>query len=259
MKQEDIKITPKWSKSKDDIWNEIFDELEVIQPSMPVRRISFWKYSVAAVILILLTGTITARFYSASEVAARGTHVSAMLPDGSKVILNAESKLTYYPYWWYFSRSVTLDGEAYFEVKSGEKFSVKSNKNEVNVLGTSFTVFSRMEKYSVTCLTGKVKVFTDEEVSILNPNMRLTYLDKKISVEKNIDEVQSTGWIKNKFVFVSLPLVDVISEIERQYNINIIADKELNYFYTGNFVKTDNPDEVLEIIGKPFGIKFSIK
>ena len=259
MKQEDIKITPKWSKNKEDIWSEIFEGLDETQPSKPVRYISFWKYLVAAVIFIAFMGTITARYYSVSKVAERGTHLSSILPDGSKVILNAESKLTYKPYWWFFSRSVELNGEAYFEVKSGRSFSVKSNQNEVNVLGTSFTVFSRSEKYSVTCLTGKVKVFTNEEVSILNPNMRLTYLGKKISIEKNIDEEQSMGWIENKFVFISVPLVEVISEIERQYNIHIVADKELDYYYTGNFLKTEKPEDVLEIIGKPFGITFSIR
>ena len=259
MKHENIKITPKWSKSKEDIWCEFFDGLEETQPSKPVRRISFWKYPVAAAIIIALAGTITARYYSVSKVAARGTHMSAMLPDSSKVILNAESTLTYYPYWWFASRCVELDGEAYFEVKSGKNFSVKSNKNEVNVLGTSFTVFSRAEKYSVTCLTGKVEVVANKKVSILNPNMRLTYRDEKLSIEKNIDEIQSMGWTKNKFVFIGVPLVDVISEIERQYDINIMADKNLNYFYTGNFEKTERPDDILKIIGKPFDIKFSIK
>lgn len=258
MKPENIKITPQWSKSKEDIWNATFADLED-NGSSKIRCISFWKYAAAAVILIVLTGTITARFYSVTETAARGTHLAVTLPDGSTVNLNAESELTYKPYWWLVSRTVKLSGEAYFEVKHGKRFSVQSNQNEVKVLGTSFNVFARTEQYCVTCLTGKVEVTAANETILLNPDMRLTYRGEKLTVEENIDATQSNGWTKDKFVFVGVSLVDVVREIERQYDIRVKANNSLDHFYTGNFSKTEKPDEILEIIGKPFGIKFSIK
>lgn len=258
MKPENIKITPKWSKNKEDIWNETFAALED-SGSSRINRIPFWKFAAAVVILIVLTGTITARFYSVTETTARGTHLTVTLPDGSTVNLNAESKLTYRPYWWLVSRMVELNGEAYFEVTQGKRFSVISNQNEVKVLGTSFNVFARTEKYCVTCLTGKVEVTAANETVLLNPDMRLTYRGKKMTLEENIDATQSNEWTKDKFVFVGVPLVDVVREIERQYDIRVKANNSLDHFYTGNFSKTEKPDEILEIIGKPFGIKFSIK
>ncbi len=259
MKPENIKITPKWSKSKEDIWNETFADLEDARSSTKVRQISFWKYAAASVVAIILTGTITAYFYSVTKTAARGTHLAVTLPDGSQVNLNAESRLTYKPLWWIISRNVELDGEGYFEVKPGKRFSVESNQNEVNVLGTSFNVFSRPEKYCVTCLTGKVKVIAHNEAAILNPNMQIACHGGKMTVEENVNALQSTEWTKNKFVFVGVPLIDVIREIERQYDIRVTANAKLDHIYTGNFSKTEKPDKVLEIIGKPFGIKFSIK
>ena len=259
MKPKNIKISPQWSKSKEDIWNETFAELVEVQPLPTTRRISFWKYAAAAIVAIILTGALTARFYSVTEIAVRGKHVAMVLPDGSTVILNAESNLTYKPFWWFVSREVKLTGEAYFEVKSGSHFTVRSDKNMVRVLGTSFNVYSRTERYCVVCLTGKVEVFAYNDSAVLNPNMRLNYLKGKVTIEENIDATQSMEWSKDKFVFVGVPLVDVVHEIERQYDIHVTADNSLDHSYTGNFFKTEKPDEVLEIIGKPFGINFTIK
>ena len=90
------------------------------------------------------------RSYTVTEIAKRGSHLAVTLPDGSKVNLNADSRLTYKPYQWIISRNVELEGEAFFEVKQGKRFSVKSNQNKVNVLGTSFNIFSRPGNYRVT-------------------------------------------------------------------------------------------------------------
>ena len=194
-----------------------------------------------------------------TEIAKRGSHLAVTLPDGSKVNLNADSRLTYKPYQWIISRNVELEGEAFFEVKQGKRFSVKSNQNKVNVLGTSFNIFSRPGNYRVTCLTGKVKVTTHNETTTLAPDMQLTYHNGKLTIKENINAGQSIGWIEDKFVFEGVPLVEVINEIERQYDIRVKADIPPGHVYTGNFSRATKPDMILEIIGKPFEIKFSIE
>ena len=259
MKPEKIKIIPRWSKSKEDIWKEAFADLEDVPLSKKIRHISLGKYAAVILLAIILTGTIISQSYSVTQIAERGSHLLVTLPDGSRVNLNADSRLTYKPYRWFVSRNVELEGEAFFEVKQGKRFSVKSNQNKVNVLGTSFNVFSRPDKYRVTCLTGKVQVATLDKVTTLDPNMQLTYHDSKLTIEKNIHTSQSVAWIENKFVFEGVPLVEVINEIERQYDIRVKADIPPGHVYTGNFSRATKPDMILEIIGKPFGIKFSIE
>lgn len=261
MKTEDIKITPKWSKSKEEIWNDIFEELEdspkVIE--MKPRRKPVWLYVAAAVaaIVILLPGI--AFFYTKSEIANRGSHLAIILPDGSKVDLNAESKITYKPLWWMISRNVELKGEAYFEVEKGSTFNVRSGDYTVSVLGTSFNIFSRADKYAVTCLTGKVSVANKATLVTLTPNMEAVQINNQLTA-LNIENAQKAiNWKEGKFAFVGVPLVEVIQEIERQYNINIQPNSNLDYLYTGNFTKTQTIDDVLRIVGKPFGIAFKIK
>jgi ferric-dicitrate binding protein FerR (iron transport regulator) len=70
--------------------------------------------------------------------------------------------------------------------------------------------------------------------------------------------MQATGWMQGKFAFTETPLAEVVAEIERRYDIRVIPDYNPDYLYTGNFSKTERPEEVLEIIGKPFGITFNI-
>lgn len=256
MKTEDIKITPKWRNSKDEIWNETFANLD---DTHKVKRLSFWKYVAAASIALIIVGISFAYIYTSTKTAVSGSHLAALFPDGSSVKLNAESEIKYKPLWWFVSREVTLKGEACFEVKSGSRFAVKSGKNQVKVLGTSFNVFARDEKYSVTCITGKVEVNANHENIILTPNMQVTLRNGKLQVIENIDVAQSISWTQNKFIFNSVPLTDVVKEIERQYGICIITSSNLDYYYSGNFSTSNAPEEILQIIGNPFGITFSIK
>lgn len=259
MKAEDIKITPKWNKSKDEIWNEIFEELEEPKTASKVKQLLFWRYAVAAVVIIMIVSGTFACLYRETIQVVRGTQQAVVLPDGSKVKLNAESELTYKPYWWFVSRNVELKGEAFFEVMPGSQFTVKSLQNKVRVLGTSFNVFARQERYSVTCLTGKVEVEVNENEILLTPDMQLIFRNNKLKVLDKTDGMRSIGWTQSKFSFIGVPLADVISEIERQYDIRVITSSDLDYLYTGNFSKERSPEEILEIVGRPFGIIFKIE
>ena len=258
MKTENIKIIPEWRKSKVEIWNEIFSDVDSVETISKVRRHYFWKYAAAAVIALIITGISFAYLYTRTETVASGNHLSVHLPDGSNVKLNAESEIKYKPFRWFVLREVTLKGEACFEVTQGKRFTVKSGQNQVRVLGTSFNVFARAEKYSVTCLTGKVEVMTNLENIILTPNMQATWRNGVMQVVEIADVAQSIGWTQNKFIFIGVPLTEVVKEIERQYGIRVTTSSNLDHLYTGNFSKSNAPEEILQIIGKPFGITFNI-
>lgn len=255
----DIKITPRWDKSKDDIWNETFAGTEEKKGTkfVPFRKRRL-VYSVAALLLLLLIPGY-ALFHTRTITAVRGNHATVLLPDGSKAILNADSRISYKPYRWVFSRDIRMEGEASFEVKKGKRFRVFSGDRAVTVLGTTFNVFSRQEGYSVTCLTGKVQVKDDTGSVILEPDMQAYYTDGQLIVKPVVTSAQVTGWISDRFYFSQAPLENVLREIERQYDIFIIRPDKNDYLYNGNFSKLKDPEEVLEIISKPFGIKLEIR
>ena len=253
-----IRIKPVWSKSKDEIWNEKFEHLDEHRPREKglLRRISVWGYAASLFIPILLI----CQFYTITTETARGEHAVVMLPDRSTITMNVESVVSYKPLTWFVSRKVKLQGEACFEVKHGSSFDVHSAGKQVKVLGTTFNVFARAEKYCVTCLTGQVAVQVGKESVVLHSNMQAVFDEWQLRVYNNTTPSAVTGWIQGMFVFVETPLHEVIAEVERQYNITVTPDNYPKHFYTGKFSKTDNnPEEVLEIIGKAFDISFAIK
>ena len=264
---DNIRIKPVWSKSKEEIWNEMFEPLEEhwddnSQPSDEqkhkkgfLRSIPLWGYAAS----ILLPVLLVCRLYTLTEVTLKGEHSVVELPDHSTVTMNADSRISYKPLWWYLSRELSLQGEACFEVKSGSLFCVQSGQNRVKVLGTTFNVYSRPAMYRVTCISGRVEVQSGKESAVLNPNMQVVFDERGFSINNNVTLSTATGWMQGMFVFIETPLQEVITEVERRYNITVAPDYNPNRLYSGTFAKTEKPEEVLEIIGKALEIRFCIE
>ena len=251
---------PDYTKAKDEVWNEVFNKLEdreedKVVHSSKVRLRLF--YGIAATLLILLGTTLMMRFYSESLYCQDGDQITHILPDGSQVVLKPNTTLTYYPFWWSFSRRMILSGEAYFEVVEGNEFMVSSPLGSTKVLGTSFTINSRNYQYIVTCHTGRVQVvaFTKRSV-VLDPNYTAEVVDGDLKVTKytgtNVPESIETSM----FDYHSVPLETVIGDIENHYGIRVSTSNPLAYNYTGRFSKNKSVDEVLYILCKPYGLKY---
>jgi ferric-dicitrate binding protein FerR (iron transport regulator) len=213
----------------------------------------------AASILVILALVGILRFYSITIETIAGQHLVAELPDHSKVHLNAQSSITWNPYWWKVNRMAQLKGEGFFEVEKGRKFTVKSAKGSTQVVGTSFNIFARDEVYKVTCITGSVSVkSTLGYETILTPGSKAEIqANGKIKVLTGIETFPEISWKKNIFLFTASPVLKVFSEIERQYGVNIQTNISDDSLYTGNFTKDQNVEEILEYICPAMGLKYS--
>lgn len=253
------KLEVPYERSKEEVWEQLAEQLEE-KPESP--KIIWFNprviTAIAASLLVLLSLLSVMRFYTKTIYSPSGQHLSALLPDGSTVDLNADTKLTYHPYWWQFSRTVGFEGEGFFNVERGEKFEVVSNTGRTVVLGTSFNIYNRDKAYKVTCITGKVKVIsTTKQEVILSPDYHAEVDENgNIRVYKEYETEQATSWVNNMFIFTSVSLSDVIKEIERQYNIKITFDTSKNYFYTGFFSRDKQVEEVLDLLSTTFGFTF---
>lgn len=261
MKTDDIKVTPQWRKNKEEIWAAEFAGLEDKPPAgtSALRRRRIIWYATAAVIAAFIALPSISLFYSKVITAPRGEHMSVTLPDGSTAELNAESHIKFNTLRWKNARKVEVSGEVYFEVVPGSRFTVESSHGKVTVLGTSFNVYDRKGSYNVSCFSGKVEVSAADESMILTSGMSARYENNNLTAHDNPHAGQSADWISGRFSFDSAPLREVIAEIERQYDIKVAVPANMDYLYTGHFAKTQSPEQVLEIIGKPFGIKFKIE
>ena len=246
-----------WTKNQNDVWLTILDGITTI-PGKKSIYINLKVLAIAASFIAFITIGSFLRFYETTISTTSGVHQAVLLPDGSSVELNAASTLKYYPYWWSFKRILELDGEAFFDVEKGNNFTVKSSFGETQVLGTSFNIVSRDKTYTVTCLTGSVKVTSNsKENVILKPNSKAEIKQNgKISVIKEIDTYPEISWRKNIFLFTATPLRNVFSEIERQYDVTIKIDVESMDLYTGNFTKDKSVEDILGYVCPALGLKY---
>lgn len=249
------KVNVPYEKSKEEVWQQLETRIE----DNPTGSKTVWMtskmiVSVAAGLLILFSILSVMRFYTKTVYAPNGQHLTVTLPDGSTVNLNAHTTLAYHPFWWQFSRTVHFEGEGLFHVEKGKKFEVVSNTGRTVVLGTTFNIYSRAKTYQVSCLSGRVKVIsnTKQEV-ILSPDYHAEVdANGNISVFKEGKTEQVVSWVNNMFTFTSAPLQEVISEIERQYDVRIQLNISENYIYTGFFSRDKQLEDVLNLLSKTF-------
>jgi ferric-dicitrate binding protein FerR (iron transport regulator) len=144
------------------------------------------------------------------------------LPDGSTITLNAGSQIKYKKDFNTDHRSLTMTGEAYFDVKNGNTpFVIQTNQGQVTVLGTSFNVRSREDGFEVGVNEGIVKVSNDSKSVILHKGQMIG-VDSNFD-EKNLQNISYTNypdWMHEKLVCEQTPLTEVCDEIERTFGIS---------------------------------------
>jgi ferric-dicitrate binding protein FerR (iron transport regulator) len=163
----------------------------------------------------------------------KGRQFNLVLPDGSKVWLNAASSIRYPILFTGNERKVEITGEAYFEVAKNARmpFKVKVNdETEIEVLGTHFNINSYENEASIntTLLEGSVKVKNSSGILILKPGEQAQSVNKekiKLVKEVNIDKVMA--WKNGYFDFQDATLQEVMRQLERWYDIEVVYEQEV--------------------------------
>ncbi len=179
------------------------------------------------------------------------------LPDSSSVMLNADSKIRFSEIKWKKERNVELKGEAFFMVKKGSKFNVKTHQGTVTVLGTHFGVKDWDNYYEVICYEGSVKVFSNKKTTVLEPGSAYRVINGFDENFKVIDK-SKPDWINGESSFKSVPLNFVLTELERQYKVQVKSNNiDLNQLFTGSFTN-NNLEIALESIAIPVNLNYKI-
>jgi len=175
------------------------------------------------------------------------------------VVLNADSKVTYSKKNWDANRNIYLEGEAFFKVAKGERFTVATEAGEIAVLGTQFNVENRKGFFEVTCFEGLVSVSFNGEETKLPAGNSFVVVDGTITSEEKQSKIAVPSWINAESTFKSIPLKFVLDEFQRQHNI-VVETKNINtnLLYTGSFSNTD-ANLALQSISTPSRIKFKLE
>lgn len=174
------------------------------------------------------------------------------LPDGTHVWLNAGTKLTYPERFNATTRSVELEGEAYFEVAhAAVPFLVKTAQQTVQVLGTSFNISAYKDDSATvtTLVNGKVNVSNHQSGShlTLSPGQQAVVQGTGVQ-RKIVDVADFSAWKDGYFVFNDTPLSQILKQLRRWYNFELDHDLIPELHFNGG-IRRDVPlSEVLHML-----------
>ncbi|ERJ60859.1 hypothetical protein M472_19070 [Sphingobacterium paucimobilis HER1398] len=197
-----------------------------------------------------------------------GGEYMVVLADGTKVWLNANSRLRYPTDFVTDVRTVELEGEAYFDVASlesgGKKvpFYVKTRTQTVEVLGTQFNINSYGGQITTTLVEGKVALRYKgvSKPCLLSPNYQLIYTEHTHTYEKKeIDPYYFTAWKDGSFAFDNTPLTAVMADISRWYNVEFNYETDVSdVYFSGKISKLESFESLLQTIQWTGSVKFKI-
>lgn len=202
--------------------------------------------------------------------AKYGEIKKATLPDGSQVVLNAHSTISYFTHVRKNRpRQIWLEGEAFFkiihininenDIKESERFIVSTNDLDVKVLGTSFDVKKRNQITEVILETGKIRVeFNNKFQPALNmlPGQMIAYDNSNHPLLKSVDPAIYTTWINKKLVLKDASVTEIAQYIQDYYGYKVILEDTAigNKKMEGTLLLDDMKD-VLFVLSNTLNIK----
>jgi len=250
---------------------------QVMKQVSEKASVRFWLYAqrVAAILFLPLLATCIFFYTKQNDqtyttlqkvIAPYGSRTELTLPDSTHVYLNAGSTLSYPVTFKQSAREVTLNGEAYFEVKASaqQPFTVKTKQLQVKALGTAFHVnaYEHDSIMAVTLVSGKVHVLLPHAEQVpLTVGTHLQYSASKNSY--TLDRENSYKWYAwkdNKLLFRDDSLAYVFKTLNQFYHARIVVkDSSLNsYRYRASF-EGETLDEILHALQLSMPIRYQIK
>lgn len=263
-------------------WKAVEDAIT----KQPVRVIAFRKtfYAVAAALVLLMSVGLWLRLSQSTPATSHystafGEVKHVVLPDGSKVTLNANSQLKAAGDWSNSNdRQVWLEGEAYFEVEkkpsTNQKFIVHTKDIDVEVLGTKFNVNTRHEKAVVALEEGKIrlsangvtkqvmqKIFNESAIEIKPGELVTLDSVKNIAVTKVENINYNSGWARNEYHFNNTSLAEIGTIIKDVYGYDLYTpdEKLLQRKVSGGDLRAANLQELITVLQAIFKVKMTIE
>lgn len=206
-----------------------------------VAAILILAFSVTFGLLTVLNRPSSRQLTYTEKICNKGEKRNILLSDGTKIVLNSDTKLRIPANFNEEERILEMTGEGFFEVAPNPEkpFVITSGKTQVSVLGTSFDFKSYAEDdfIKVTVSTGKVRVNVpsqDLQLSLTaNEHLSVNKTDGAIRKE-TIQENNYIKWIKGSLYFNKEPITEVIKNINRTYNRKVILQcKDNNRIISG--------------------------
>lgn len=247
------------NKEVDDLWAKIVDNTDAKTIQIKDKRLLRpWAMVAAASVLCLLV--VYFLFYESDQVmlvADNSQWPSYMLPDSSMAELNAGSQLSYSESGFKEAKVVELKGEALFKIEKKGSFTINTKLGKVEVLGTTFNVYSRANYFNVKCFEGSVKVtLANGKEDTLIANQAIIFQLNEEGKKITLDSTATNDWREGFFTFDQVPYEVIFKELERQFDIKISADQSIRNQIVNGFFTNDDLDTALQYVCGLSGLSF---
>lgn len=277
------------ASERENLKSEIFGAIDkkVENPNIPQRTDRLWIRKVAAVLIFLIAGaaflwlspfyfhvdlyeehtpgqntrTITMTFRADDE------ELHHYLPDGSYVLLEPGSEISYSPHFTNEIREVELEGVAFFDIKRevDRPFVVLANGVSTRVLGTAFRIASveESDKFSISVTSGKVEVSDSyHQLAVLEKNDQMVFdrstnaITKTILKDEQISKLEPAMYIMD-----NIAVGDALDVISKRWGCEFeVLNPELyRCEFTTSFLPSDNLKEIVTVISAVIGADFNIE
>lgn len=193
-----------------------------------------------------------------------GGEFQVVLPDGTKVWLNAASSLRFPTRFTGSRRKVELTGEGYFEVAKNKKmpFFVETRGQEVAVLGTHFNINAYKDEHAIktTLLEGSIKLIAPFKSVVMAPGEQAALTTNGLSVT-SVDTDISVAWKNGQFMFNDESIQGIMRQIARWYNVEIAYEGKPSdsRVFWGTISRFKEVSQILEILELTKSVKFKIE
>lgn len=248
------------------LWNRIHDLESGSEFNLKRTNREWYRVAVAAV---LITVTSIVYFWGENTAwkefhTAYGETRNVVLPDGSSVVLNANSTLTLHSDWSRDSeREIWLDGEAFFSVihkEDNKVFRVKTKEGvSVEVLGTTFNVYNRLNGTKVVLNSGQIRLSLPTKESsqkiLMKPGDMVEYKEQHFN-KKAVDPKLYTAWTDNKIILDHTKLSEMVYMLKDTYGLDVkVADSSLLEQTVSGSMPLGDAEVLLQQMAKAFQLR----
>jgi len=194
-----------------------------------------------------------------------GKQYQLILPDGSRVWLNAKSAISFPSNFNKQERMVEITGEAYFEVNHFDSwpFKVKTSEQMVEVLGTKFNIQAYPDELqtTTTLLNGSVRVSDQTTAKLLKPGEIAVKSNQTDGFKiANADLNQTVAWKDGQLVFKDEKIEELTRQLSRTFDVEFDIDEKIQgQHFSGTFAINNGVDSTLRMLEQTGAIHFSIK
>ena len=281
--EEERKETVTWAQSSPDnlkefchernIYNAILLSTDTVRHAQYDfrRHYRIQLLRIAAVVTLLLSVAFGCFYFMLGDrivplyslTVPAGNSNTLLLPDGTKVWLNAESTIKYPSSFLGLQRNIEIEGEAYLEVAHNRwrPFIVNTPNGKIKVLGTKFYLSSTNEEkdFMVSLIEGSVKISSGNKSATLKPGYRAQFKDGEFK-QSVIRTLESELWKDGIYYFKDKPFDELMEGFEKCFGVKICIDREIqsSEHYTGKFYRYNGVQHALQALQHDFDFDFRL-